>query len=270
QRKISDKISMEQWSQHFQTIFRTSESHSDTPVSDSDGDDILFNELNVPITDHEVRVALSSLKSRKASGHDNVTAEMLKASDNIAVTFFTKLFNKFFSEGRYPEQWTRSVIVPLFKKGDKDIPNNYRGISLLSVASKCYTTVLRNRLTKWMDDHEKVVEAQAGFRKGYSTIDHIYTLSAVIEKYLSRKGGKLYVAFIDLQKAFDSVNRTSLFLSLVKAGLSGPFLNAIKAMYRSVISCVRVNNKVTEFFLLSFWCQTRMYSKSCSFFLVCK
>ena len=73
------------------------------------------------------------------------------------------------------------MIVPRFKKGDKDIPNNYRGISLLSVASKCYTTVLRNRLTKCMDDHEKVVEAQAGFRKGYSTIDHIYTLSAVID-----------------------------------------------------------------------------------------
>ena len=146
---------MEQWSQHFQTIFWTSEYHTDTPVSDSDGYDTLFNELNVPITDHEVRVALSSLKSRKASGHDNVTAEMLKASDNIAVTFSTKLFNKFFSEGRYPEQWTRSVIVPRFKKGDKDIPNNYRGISLLSVASKCYTNVLRNRLAKWMDDHEK-------------------------------------------------------------------------------------------------------------------
>ena len=133
------------------------------------------------------------------------------------------------------------MIVPLFKKGDKDIPNNYRGISLLSVASKCYTTVLRNRLTKWMDDHEKVVEAQAGFRKGYSTIDHVYTLPAVIEKYLGRKGGMLYVAFIDLQEAFDSVNRASLFLSLVKAGLSGLFLNAIKAMYRSVIFCVRVN-----------------------------
>ena len=58
----------------------------------------------------------------------------------------------------------------------------------------------------------------------------------------------MYVAFIDLRKAFDSVDRASSFLTLVKAGLSGPFLNAIKAMYRSVVSCVRVHNKVTEFF----------------------
>ena len=86
----------------------------------------------------------------------------------------------------------------------------------------------------------------------------------------------MYVAFIDLQKAFDSVNRTSLFLSLVKAGLSGPFLNAIKAMYRSVISCVRVNNKVTDFFdfFFFFYCPSGVKQgcilKSCSFFLVCK
>ena len=169
---------------------------------------------------------------------------MLKASGNIAVTFFTQLFNKIFSEGVYPEQWS----VPLFKKGDRDIQNSYRGISLLSVASKCYATVLGNRLTKWMDDHEKIVEAQAGFRKGYSVTDHIYTLSAIIEKYLSRKGGKLYVAFTDLRKAFDSVDRASLFLTLVKAGLSGPFLNTIKAMYRSVVSRVSVHNKVIFLF----------------------
>ena len=90
--------------------------------------------------------ALSNFRRRvvwKSGGRDengwqkvNVTAEMLKASGNIAVTFFTQLFNKIFSEGVYPEQWSRSVIIPLFKKGDRDIQNSYRGISLLSVASK--------------------------------------------------------------------------------------------------------------------------------------
>ena len=70
---------------------------------------------------------------------------MLKALSNIAVTFFTQLFSKIFSEGVYPEQWSRSVIAPVFnkiKKGEKDIPNSYRGNSLVSVASKFYTTVL--------------------------------------------------------------------------------------------------------------------------------
>ena len=116
QSKVSDKISPEQWSQHFQTVFRTSEPRDDLPTSDTDGADAMFDELNVPITDEEVRVAISSLKNRKACGHDYVTAEMLKTSGNIAVTFFTQLFNTIFSEEVYPEQWSRSVIVPLFKK----------------------------------------------------------------------------------------------------------------------------------------------------------
>ena len=74
-----------------------------------------------------------------------------------------------------------------------------------------------------------------------------FLLSAVVEKCLSKKGGKWYVAFVDRQKAFDSVHRVSLFESLVRAGLSGTFLNALKDMYGSVISCVRVNNHNTEF-----------------------
>ena len=82
-----------------------------------------------------MRAAVSSLKNRQTCDHDNVTAEMLKASGNIAVTFFTQLFNKIFSEGVYPEQWSRSVIVPLFKKGDRDIPNNFRGISLCQASA---------------------------------------------------------------------------------------------------------------------------------------
>ena len=121
----------------------------------------MFDELNVPI-----------------ECHDNVTAEILKASGNIAITFFTQLFNQIFSEGVYPEQWSRSVIVTLFKKGDKDIPNNYRGILLQRVASKCYTTVLRNRLTKWMDDHEKNCWSPSRIQKGiFYHIPYIYRIS---------------------------------------------------------------------------------------------
>ena len=84
------------------------------------------------------------------------------------------------------------------------------------------------------------------------TADHIFILSAIVEKCLSKKGGKLYVAFVDLQKAFDSVHRVSPFESLIRAGLSGTFLNALKAMYESVVSCVGVNNLNTEFFTCPF------------------
>ena len=71
----------------------------------------------------------------------------------------------------------KSIIVPIYKKGDANIPDNYRGIALTSVLSKVYTHILKKRLTGWAEQEEKILEQQAGFRAGYSTIDHIlYTL----------------------------------------------------------------------------------------------
>ena len=61
-------------------------------------------------------------------------------------------------------------------------------------------------MTAWLEDNDKIAEPQAGFRSGYSATDHVYTLYAMTQKYLSRRGGKSYVAFIDLRKAFDSVS----------------------------------------------------------------
>ena len=76
---------------------------------------------------------------------------------------------------------------------------------MLSIVSKCYTTILNNRLYNWAEDCEKITELQAGFREGYSKTGHIFTLYAMTQKCLSKKGGKLYVVFVDLHRAFDSV-----------------------------------------------------------------
>ena len=128
----------------------------------------------------------------------------------------TKLFNRIFETGEMPESWTKSVIVPIHKKGDVNSTNNYRGVSLLSIIGKCFKYILNQRLTKWAEENNKISEEQAGFRKGYSTIDHIFTLYAMTQKYLSKRGGKLYVAFVDLRRAFDSVKHDTLLASLEK------------------------------------------------------
>jgi hypothetical protein len=140
-------------------------------------------------------------------------------------------------------------LYPFLKKGDSDVTSNYRGVSLLSLVSKCYTSVLNRRLVKWMDDNNKLTESQAGFRHGYSTVDHIFTLYAVVQKCFSRNGVKLYACFVDLKSAFDSVQRQPLFDVLFKQGMNGKFMNAIVAIYSTVTSCVRVKDNVfTDFF----------------------
>ena len=120
-----------------------------------------------------------------------------------------KLFNKIFDGGMFPREWSKSIIVPIHKKGDVNQPDNYRGIALTSVISKVYTNILNKGLSEWAEMEEKMIEEQAGFRAGSST------LYAMVQKYLL-KHTKLYVAFVDFKKAFDSVNRNALWSVLRK------------------------------------------------------
>ena len=93
-----------------------------------------------------------------------------------------KIFNKLYDTGYFPSDWCKSVIIPLFKKSDDSDPDNYRGISLLSIVSKVFTGILNKRLYAWAENEEKIGKEQAGFCKGYSTIqllpghDEIFSL----------------------------------------------------------------------------------------------
>ena len=86
--------------------------------------------MNRPISREEVLYALRKLKNHKAPGPDGIIGEIYKNSNDQVIQFFVKLFNALFDKGIYPHNWTESIILPLFKKGDINDPNNYRGISL--------------------------------------------------------------------------------------------------------------------------------------------
>ena len=75
--------------------------------------------------------------------------------------------------GYFPESWSEGHIVPIFKSGDQSEASNYRGITLLSTLGKLFTRILNNRLTIWAEEYNVYVEAQAGFRKGMSTVDNV-------------------------------------------------------------------------------------------------
>eukprot|EP00745_Piridium_sociabile_P027424 TRINITY_DN4419_c0_g1_i9.p1 TRINITY_DN4419_c0_g1~~TRINITY_DN4419_c0_g1_i9.p1 ORF type:complete len:266 (-),score=25.53 TRINITY_DN4419_c0_g1_i9:396-1193(-) len=172
---------------------------------------------------------------------------MLKHANSKVVDFLVALFNNLFQSGTFPTEWAKSIIVPLHKKGDVNNPDNYRGIALTSIISKAYTHILNKRLTKWAETEEKIIEEQAGFRRNYSTIDHIFTLFALVEKHLMRNT-KLFIAFVDFQKAFDSINRNILWNILRKSGVNGKLYGALRGVYNSVLACVREKNVYSELF----------------------
>ena len=102
--------------------------------------------------------------------------ELLKNSQETVVPFLASYFNHLFNNSLFREQWSKALLVPIHKKGSINDPDNYRGISILSILSKCYTYVLNKRLEVWAESQGKLVEEQGGFRKGRSTVDHIFVM----------------------------------------------------------------------------------------------
>ena len=119
---------------------------------------------------------------------------------------------------------------------------------LQSVIRKVYTSELNRRATFYANMYDKISECQAGFREGYSTVDNAFILNAFVDQYLSKKGNKLYVAFVDFKKAFDSVHREKPWQVLRNASITGNIYRAVQSIHNSVLSCVRANGSYTNFF----------------------
>ena len=124
------------------------------------------------------------------------------------------------------------------------------GITLLSVLGKLFTRVINNRLGDWTENYFVLIEAQAGFRPGMSTVDNIFALHVLIYHILNT-GKKLYCAFIDFTKAFDYIVRENLWYKLINLGIRWKILNITKSTYSNVKSRVKFWNKFGNEFLCS-------------------
>ena len=98
---------------------------------------------------------------------------------------FVRIFNTVFHSGIVPDSWSEGYICPIYKnKGNPNDVDNYRGITILSCYGKLFTCILNNRLHTYLENSGLMCEEQAGFRKGYSTTDHIFILKCLIDLYL--------------------------------------------------------------------------------------
>jgi hypothetical protein len=111
-----------------------------------------------------------------------------------------KLFNKVLQNGKFPKVWNLSCISSIFKSGNPNDCNNYRGICVSSCLGKLFTSLLQNRLTNFLEKQNLLSVNQGGFREGYRTSDHIYILKTLINKYLNKCKKNLYVCFVWILK----------------------------------------------------------------------
>ena len=144
--------------------------------------------------------------------------------------------------------WIEGINRPIFKNnGNPSNPENYSPITILSCFGKLFTAVLNLRLNNYLKHNDILEENQAGFRAGYSTSDHIFTLHALTE-ILKSKHKRLYCSFIDFSKAFDSVWRAGLWTKLIKNCINGVFFRIIYNLYQNIKSCIAYSGNQSCFF----------------------
>ena len=208
---------------------------------------VMNEELNSEISYNELEKCLRNLKTRKACGVDKIPNEVLKNDNLLPVLFY--MFNIFFNNCKLPDIWLKATITPIYKGGNKDPlqPLSYRGISLLSCVCKLFSSVLNNRLKDFLENGNFYSDTQNGFRKNRSCRDHIYVFTSIIRNRLEQNAST-YCCFIDMQKAFDYVNRELLFHNLLLKKIDGNLYNCIKMMYSHPVASIKLGNDLTDWF----------------------
>jgi hypothetical protein len=194
----------------------------------------------------EVRKAINQMKSRKAPGTDEVTIDILKAGGEPVIRWLFNLFTDVWKNEQMVKEWSVATLIKLYKnKGDKKICDNYRGIALLNTTSKIFSRIILNRIQDLVD--HQLHEIQSGFRPNRSTIDQIFTLKMTMEK--RREFNKpLVMCFIDIAKAYDSVNRELLWKVCLSYGISEKLVNLLKMLYKDSIAKVKINDEMSDSF----------------------
>ena len=191
-------------------------------------ENIIVEESIPEISISEIETVIKTLKANKAPGSDGIYNEHIKHGGEKLTQLIHVLFCKIMNEGKTPSAWNKSDIILIYKKGDRHKVENYRPISLTPVLGKIFSKILANRLNSYLE-HQQPRE-QAGFRRNWSTIDHLFVINQLIEKG-EEYGVSFHMAFIDFAKAFDSLNYKFLIESLINQGIPKLYIKVIINLY---------------------------------------
>ena len=197
-----------------------------------------------PITLEMITKAINKMASGKAAGPSGIVAEMLKPLGETGVAEVRDLIEDIISEGYIPVDWQESYIVNLYKgKGDALNRGNYRGLKLIEQTMKVLERVVEGLIRQRVE----IDEMQCGFMSGRGTTDAIFIVRQLQEKHLAANK-LLYMAFIDLEKAFDRVPRDVIWWAMRKLGINEWLVRLVQSIYKDVRSRVRVGSGYSEEF----------------------
>jgi len=209
--------------QYFRTF--TQEDHENIPTFPRIQSTTALDTIN--ITEEMVLEQLQSLRVDKSPGKDGVHPRVLKELTDEIVGPLTQIFQKSINDGKLPDEWREASITPIYKKGDKSDPANYRPVSLTSVPCKMLERIIVNELITHIRNNDLTCEQQHGFTHGKSTITNLLEAMDVWTEALSH-GLPVDVIFLDYAKAFDTVPHERLLRRVESFGIGGSLLQWIR------------------------------------------
>nr|VZI11553.1 unnamed protein product [Spirometra erinaceieuropaei] len=236
---------LQRWAEHFRGVLnRPSAAVDRLPQVETNVD------LDLPPSLQETISAVQQLSSGKAPGSDAIPAEVYKHGGPLLMDHLTALFQEMWRQGEVPQDFKDATIVHLYKcKGNRQVCDNHRGISLLNIAGKIFARILLNRLNNHLEQG-LLPESQCGFRRHRGTTDIIIAARQLQEKYQEMRT-HLYSTFVDLTKAFDTVNREGLWKIMQKFGCPERFTQMVRQLHDGMMARVTDNGAISEAFAVT-------------------
>ena len=230
------------WHQHFSSVLNVMSTFA-TSVFDSLPSRGVDESLAEAPSEEEIGVALRQLQNGKAPGRSGIVSELLKYGEAPLSPYILDLFRSIWLAGAVPQEWRDAQLIPIPKKGDLSLCDNWRGISLLDVVGKLLGRLLQNRLQSAAE--AVLPEAQCGFRPGRGCSDAIFTVRHLVEKAFEHRV-KLFCLFIDLRKAYDSVPRLALWRAMEILGIPPTLIAIVRSFHDGMEASVLAPGGETE------------------------
>jgi hypothetical protein len=245
---LEDEDVADRWKEYFSELLNVEDENGNEIDDEREFDEINVDQHEDAITEVEVKKALENMKDGKAAGEDELLSEVIKAGGPDTLSILSVILDKAYREEIIPSDWQKGIICPIYKnKGARADCNNHRGITLLSHTGKIYERIIERRIRATVEN--KLGSWQHGFRPGRGTVDLVFALKLLLEKSWEWNKKK-YVAFIDLEKAFDRINRRKLWALLADEhyGIDRKLVRVSRGMYGECLNKVRSDGSDSGWF----------------------